>query len=44
MTALYDEAGLYFAKERTNLKLGDTRFPPDNDEMLVMIFYNVSKM
>ena len=32
---MYDEAGLYFAKEHTNLKLGDTRFPPDNDDMLL---------
>ena len=36
-TAFYDEAGLYFAKEHTNLKLGDTRFTPDNDDMYFVI-------
>jgi len=30
-TALYDEAGLYLVKKRTNVKLGDTRFLPDSD-------------
>ena len=32
-TALYDEAGLYFVKKRTHLKLGDTRFLPDSDDI-----------
>ena len=40
-TALYDEAGLYFAKKCTHLKLGDMRFLPDSDDMLSGVHFRV---
>ena len=34
---LYDEAGLCFTKRRTHFKIGDTRFLPDSDDILVIM-------